>query len=310
MLHITKAPSFSKLTTLHLGGTALALIDAPTVASLDALPETLARLGGKPLPFGYGSNILADDGDLPISLVRMTHPAKPQCLPDPDNKERVLVQVPTSMKLPRFLAWCASKGLSGLEGLAGIPGHIGGALAMNAGSYGSSFCEHLKSVQHFSSVTGLTTSKASDCTWAYRHFSLPRGKEHMENMENMEHEEYSLFIHATLQLTIAPKMQIIQRMKEHIAKKIATQPMQVYSAGCVFKNPAHALSAGRLLDEAGFRGKQLGGVSFSMKHANFLVNNANGTARQAFELMHMACEGVKQQHGVTLESEIKVVSCH
>jgi len=304
MLHITQAPSFSKFTTLHLGGTALALIDAPTLASLDALPETLRRLGGKPLAFGYGSNILADDGDLPISLVRMTHPASPQCLPDPDNKECVLVQVPTSMKLPRFLAWCASKGLSGLEGLAGIPGHIGGALAMNAGSYGSTFCEHLKSVQYFSTARGLTISKASECTWAYRHFALPR------HMEHMEHEDCALFVHATLQLTRAPKMQIIQTMKQHIANKISTQPMQVYSAGCVFKNPTHGLSAGKLLDEAGFRGKQLGGVSFSMKHANFLVNNANGTASQAFELIRMACEGVKQQCGLDLETEIKVLSCH
>jgi UDP-N-acetylmuramate dehydrogenase len=95
-------------------------------------------------------------------------------------------------------------------------------------------------------------------------------------------------------------------MAETMNTKRASQPLEAWSAGCVFKNP-QANSAGRLLDEAGFRGRQLGGMAFSERHANFLVNTGGGTSADALALIAEAQSAVSRTHGIDLELEVKVI---
>ncbi|MBO4368627.1 MAG: UDP-N-acetylenolpyruvoylglucosamine reductase, partial [Desulfovibrio sp.] len=92
-------------------------------------------------------------------------------------------------------------------------------------------------------------------------------------------------------------------------KKKERQPVGEKSAGCVFKNPPGDSSAGLLLDQAGFKGKSLGGVAFSSLHANFLVNTKQGTATQALELMSQARDAVQAMSGILLEPEVRIVPC-
>ena len=98
-------------------------------------------------------------------------------------------------------------------------------------------------------------------------------------------------------------------MRLNYFKKKSTQPVLAWSAGCAFKNPSPELPAGKLLDEAGFRGKGLGGMAFSPMHANFLVNEGKGSASAAFELLTQAREAVRLRYGVGLHLEIKVLPC-
>ncbi len=89
-------------------------------------------------------------------------------------------------------------------------------------------------------------------------------------------------------------------------QKKSTQPVTAWSAGCVFKNPHAGHPAGRLLQDAGMRGRRLGGMAFSAIHANFLVNEGKGTFEQAMELISMARDNVRASSGFSLELEVRL----
>ena len=287
---IHNAPSFAERTTLGLGGTGLAQVTVRKEKDLEALPSTLERLGGKPVVLGRGSNILARDGLLDLVAVRAEADAKFSV-----QSNRVLAGA--ALRLPMLLARLAAEGLSGLEGLSGIPGNVGGAVAMNAGSFGCEFKDCLRRVRVFTPERGLEWRTPDTFAMGYRHFCLN------------EEPDFFLILGVELELAREDPGRVREHMRESYAKKKAVQPLGVRSAGCVFKNPEQGLSAGILLDKAGFRGKSLGGVALSDKHANFLINTGGGTSAQAFELLDMARQAVARQFGHTLEMEVKVWPC-
>ncbi|MFK4766044.1 UDP-N-acetylmuramate dehydrogenase [Desulfobaculum sp. SPO524] len=291
-LKVLPGPSMQQRTTLRLGGTATAEIVVGHVNDLDELPGALEKLGVPPLMLGKGSNLLARDGELPLALVRVPEPAKPEIVGF--SGDRVTVRADAGMGLPAFLSWVASKGLAGMEGLSGIPGTIGGAVAMNAGSYGTDMSRVMRRVLLFSPCCGLRWADREDVLTGYRHFA-PRTV-----------DEWFLVMGVEVDLKEDSREAIKSRMAETMNTKRASQPLEAWSAGCVFKNP-QANSAGRLLDEAGFRGRQLGGMAFSERHANFLVNTGGGTSADALALIAEAQSAVSRTHGIDLELEVKVI---
>ncbi len=295
MLRIVTKPQLALLTSLHLGGRALALVGFSSASDLDALPETLGRIGGKVVPFGGGTNILASDGELPLTLVHCEISTQPKIVGEQEGS--VLVQVSAGMKLSRLLAWCAMHGIGGLEGMAGIPGDVGGAIAGNAGSRGIDIGILLHQVMIFFPETGLKTLEKNQFSSEYRSFSL------------LERREYFVIIEAVLRLQYTPKKLVCAAIRDNVARKLRVQPVRRWSAGCVFKNPdpgESLLSAGQLLDKAGFRGKRVGGMCFSPVHANFLVNEGNGGAEAALCLVHEAREAVHRLFGIFLHLEVKI----
>ena len=116
-----------------------------------------------------------------------------------------------------------------------------------------------------------------------------------------------LVLEAIFDLTKTDRDGISKLMHRNICEKKSKQPVTAWSAGCVFKNPAPDKPAGILLDRAGFRGRRLGGMAFSTMHANFLINEGNGSASAAFELIESARQGVLEQFGITLETEVRIV---
>ena len=134
MVRIVASPRMASLTSLHLGGRALALATFESAADLETLPEAADRIGGRVAMLGGGTNILAADGELPVVLVRCGMDEAPVVIGE-DGGLR-LVRVGAGVKLPRLLVWCMKHGLSGLEGMAGVPGDVGGAVAGNAGAHG------------------------------------------------------------------------------------------------------------------------------------------------------------------------------
>ncbi len=296
-MHLVSAPELSRLTTLRLGGRASALIQPSCREELEALPETVRQLEGRPVVLGRGSNVLARDGELPLILIRPPRGGLPELLGDQPGGE-ARVRTDAGLALPVLLAWCRDRGLSGLEGLSGIPGEVGGAAAMNAGSYGCDFGERLVALEVFSPETGLRTLDAGELNREYRKLRVPA----------LDGVSWWMIVGAVLELTPAVPARVAQAMRETLARKRATQPVGARSAGCVFKNP-EGLSAGKLLEQAGFRGKRRGGVGFSSLHANFLINEAGGTSAQALELIAEAQERVAALFGVTLQPEVKVWPC-
>lgn len=298
MLHITPSPLLSERTTLRLGGAALAEVSFTEAVDAFKLGNVLADLmdGGRPpLVLGAGSNILAADGSVPVVLVRPRMTQGPFI--QEKEGERVLVRVGAGVRMPRLLGQCAKWGLGGLQGLCGIPGTVGGAVAMNAGSFGCETAPLVHSLRVYTPTWGVVDIAAEHIRYSYRSLSISGL------------DEWYLILQVIFGLTRTPRNVITESMRHNFFKKKSTQPINAWSAGCVFKNPSPQQPAGMLLEQAGFRGRRLGGMAFSEVHANFLINEGRGSATAALELMAQACDTVLDRFGVCLEPEVRVLTC-
>ena len=288
-------PLLRERTTLRLGGRAAVEWRAPSAEALEDLPAAMVKHGLKFLALGRGSNLLVKDQPLNQAVLSLDLDPEPRVVAELDD--RVSVRAAANTALPRLLGFLAKRGLSGLEGLAGVPGSVGGALVMNAGSFGHEFGRQLRRARIFSPETGLVWLSKDDVVLGYRHFSLQA--------------ETSWFVAAEAELELGrddPEA-IKARMRTNFQKKKASQPLTEHSAGCAFKNPAPEAPAGRLIEEAGLKGRALGGMAFSELHANFLVNRGGGTSEQALDLLRLARKKVLETSGHELELEVRVYPC-
>ena len=305
-MKIIDRPSLAELTTLRLGGTAIAEIRLDSLEDCERLPEALSLTGGSAHVLGGGSNLLVHDGDLPITLVRPLmgsraadgRPAEPEILGTeerPDGRY-TLLRVGAGMRVPFLLSWTVKRGLAGLEGLVGVPGRVGGAIAMNAGSYGCSTAPLLRSLTVFTPERGLQELGPEGWCASYRHFSLA------------EPCSWYMSASAVLAMKQADPAELRRIMQENFLKKKSGQPVHEHTAGCVFKNP-EGQSAGRLLDEAGMKGRRRGALYFSEMHANFLAHDTKygspGRTEDAFALIAEARDAVLERFGISLEMEVK-----
>lgn len=293
-LTVRERPLLREMTTLGLGGTALAEAVVRTPADLDELSGFIASRNGRPFVFGGGSNLLAEDHDLDLVLLSVRNQEMPP-VPALRGLEPTHLVFGAGLRLPKVLHFCEEAGLSGLEPLAGIPGTVGGAVAMNAGSYGREIRDLVSRVRLWTPQRGLFWVQAAECAFGYRHFAPPAGIGRHIVWE------------AEFRFLPAEPAAVRRAAKEILEKKKAGQPVTARSAGCVFKNPP-GHSAGKLLDELGFKGKRLGHMAFSEVHANFLVNLGGGRSAEALELLDQARQAVRERFGLTLDTEVIVLS--
>jgi UDP-N-acetylmuramate dehydrogenase len=171
----------------------------------------------------------------------------------------------------------------------GIPGTLGGALAMNAGTRDGSISETVDSVTLLIPGEGLTLVRGRDVGWAYRTSGLAgRG----------------IILEAALRVGEGDSVRIRAEMERYLKQRKATQPLGMPSAGSVFVNP-EGDSAGRLIETAGCKGMRLGGAQVSTVHANFIVNTGGATARDIIGLLRKVQMTVRDTHGVELRPEIR-----
>lgn len=301
------APLMAERTTLRLGGPVIGEVSFTDPAAAAALPDVTKKLGGTLANLGAGSNILAGEGPLALVLVRNAMPTDIS-VREEDGETSVL-RANASVKLPVLLARAAKMDLAGLEGLSGIPGTVGGAVAMNAGSYGQCVADTLTALEIVTGAGEVRRLGRDDIVFAYRSMCL-RNMGNMGNMGNTGDmagmDDWWMITAAEFRLAHDAPGAVMARGRETMGKKKAGQPVTAASAGCVFKNPSPETPAGKLLEAAGYRGKRLGGMVFSPVHANFLVNEGTGTSAEALELMDMAKQAVFARSGVTLETEVKI----
>ncbi|WP_319541946.1 UDP-N-acetylmuramate dehydrogenase [uncultured Pseudodesulfovibrio sp.] len=291
-LEFISNPSLSERTSLRLGGTAEVEIVVRDKQDLDALSDFLLKETLRPFVIGEGSNLLAQDGQLDVALIRTDTPPGPERVEKKD--EKLIVRCGAGQRLPGLLGWAQMAGLSGLEGLTGIPGSVGGCVAMNAGSYGTEIGDLVTRVRLWAPGQGLIWLDRDQCDFSYRHFSptVGMGKYLIWDVE--------------LVLSEADPKKVRKTMQDNYEKKKKTQPVTAKTAGCVFKNP-EGHSAGQLLDRAGMKGARLGDMLFSDIHANFLVNRGKGTSANAIELIEVARTSVKEKFDINLELEVIIL---
>jgi UDP-N-acetylmuramate dehydrogenase len=178
-----------------------------------------------------------------------------------------------------------------MEFAHGIPGTIGGGIYMNAGAYGGELKDICESVDVMDMEGNLRTLTAEQMGFSYRHSILE--------------EQSGIVTGAVFRLEPKPTDEIKTRMKELQAKRSASQPLDLPSAGSAFKRPAGGYAAA-LIDEAGLRGYTVGGAAISAKHAGFAVNVGGATAKDVRDLLTQVSDIVFEKSGIRLEPEVRI----
>jgi len=187
--------------------------------------------------------------------------------------------------------YSAQNNIAGLEFFAGIPGTIGGAIAMNAGAYGSEIKDVLISCEAVNYQGEIKTFSNEDIKFEYRKNRL-RGE--------------WIFTSCFLKYSVGDGAEISQKIAEIQESRSSTQPIRSMTGGSTFKNPV-GKKAWKLIDEAGCRGLKVGGASVSEQHCNFLINDGVATAQDILALIAQVKAAVKRESGVILEEEIKII---
>ncbi len=187
--------------------------------------------------------------------------------------------------------YVCDEGLSGLEFMIGFPGSVGGEVFMNASANGQCISDCIKSVKIFCADEGLTVLNRDEMQFGYR-------------SSVCHHKKYTV-LEAEFELERKSKETIKEKMDENLAFRSAFQPLLNYpNCGSIFKNPDNN-SAGKLLEMCGFKGKRCGGVKVWENHANFIINDNNGTSKDVLNLMCEMKAGVSEKFGIELEPEIR-----
>ena len=273
-------------TSFRCGGAADLFV---TPGSLGELMNVLDLVRAKNIPYlvmGNGSNVLFKDGGYHGVVIRIG-----------EGMDRVRIEGQTvfaepGVSLAKLAKMAAEEGLSGLEFACGIPGSLGGAVFMNAGAYDHELKEVLLSVSSINHLGMMKDRKAEDCGLGYRHSIF---------MENGE-----VILGVKLFLKPDSRMDISDRMKEYTLRRNSKQPVHLPSAGSFFKRPEGHF-AGKLIEDAGLKGLQIGGAQVSPMHAGFIVNNGGATATDVLDLMRVVQETVLDKSGVMLEPEVRIV---
>jgi UDP-N-acetylmuramate dehydrogenase len=205
--------------------------------------------------------------------------------------ENDLIRVQAGCSLKRFIDFAGEHGLSGPEYLSGIPGTVGGALTMNAGAHGKEMGEFVHSLEIMGNDGNIEDTERNQLEFSYRSLHLEKGSVILSALFRLEREERDV---------------IEERKEEFWKKRRETQPIDSFSAGCVFKNPP-GISAGRLIEETGLKGAKVGGALVSPLHANFIINSGDATARDVMALMELMKKKVYEAKGVEFELEIQLV---
>src|SRR5260370_6071949 len=236
------------------GGVAARAYVPADLAELDAFLAELPK--GESVCFvGLGRNLLVRDGGFHGTVVSRHGPHGAMRL------EGDLIYGEASGGCPKVARLAATRGFEGAEFLAGVPGTVGGALAMNAGCYGSETWDVVAKVLTISRAGKLSERKPADFEVGYRRVTL-RGSELGEN---------EWFLAAWFRFHTGDEKRARARIKELLAKRIAEQPLELPNAGSVFRNPPGKYAA-RLIEACGLKGHEIGGARISEKHANFIVN--------------------------------------
>lgn len=279
----------SKHTSLKIGGPVPMLAFPEDPMSLKKILTAAQEEDVPVFVIGAGTNLLVKDGGLDGIAVSLD--AFDQISVVEDTDEGVTLFAGAGVPLGKLINFTKEKGYSGIEQLAGIPGSLGGAVYMNAGSFGVEIKDVIVSVAIMNMYGKIAILEIENLSFSYRSSNLPEGMAIMS---------------ANIRLRKAGPEDVQARVSECLQKKRASQPLGEPSAGCVFKNP-EGRSAGRLIELAGCKGMRSGDVEVSALHANYLINRGSGTSKDFIELMDKVREKVKEHSGITLEPEIRII---
>ena len=276
-------------TTMHVGGPADALL---ITNSADQLAEAISTIWELGLPIrllGSGSNlIISDRGIRAVVVINRAHNVKVNIKSNPMTvwAESGALMVNIGKKLTLWE-------LSGMEWASTIPGTVGGAVYGNAGAFGSETCRNLISADVLHHIEGRADWPCNKFEFTYRSSKIKLGMKD------------TVILAAKFSVEKGNREEIEAKIENFRQRRWRNQPPGA-SVGSVFRNPPND-KAGRLIEEAGLKGKQIGGAIFSPKHANFIINENNASAKDILDLLTLAHDEVLNKFGVDLIPEIEVI---
>jgi UDP-N-acetylmuramate dehydrogenase len=281
---VRRGEPMARHTTFRIGGPADLMVTCDTLADLN---ETLKVLAEEDVPWtivGKGSNLLVADAGYRGVVMRLGREFASHSV------DGIRIKAGASCILAYVVRDAFSRGLGGVEFAVGIPGSVGGAIAMNAGTRGVWMDSVVDSVTLHVPGHGLQRVRGDEIAWGYRTSGLAR--------------KGIVIVETVLRVSEADKTRIRIAMEASLKRRKSTQPFGVPSAGSVFTNP-EGDSAGRLIEAAGLKGLRLGGARISDVHANFIVNEGGATAADVVGLIHKVQMTVRDMYGIELTPEIR-----
>ncbi len=280
----------SRYTSFRIGGPADLVVEPK---SSDELRSLLCYVSEGKIPYlvlGAGTNVLFLDEGFRGVVIRMSQMGRFEI--QENRKEPAKVTVGAGVPLQFVVGGMARLGWKGTEALCGIPGSFGGAIATNAGASGLWIGQLLSQVKMMSIAGQELILERENLEYCYRHMELPPN---------------NVVLEGTLILNRGDPESIQADLEKARTARRRTQPIGRLSAGCVFKNPSEDRPAGAIIDRLGFKGETVGDAQVSDLHANFIINRGRATAAQVMELIERIRAKVKDQEGIDLELELRMV---
>lgn len=271
-------------TTFRVGGPADYFVTPKTIEEVKAI---IALCKEADMPYyilGNGSNLLVGDKGYRGVMIQIYKEMAGI------EVEGEVIKVQAGALLSRIGSVALEAELQGFEFAAGIPGTMGGAVVMNAGAYGGEMKDVLVDATVLTPEGEVLVLKNEELELGYRTSVIAK-------------KDY-IVLAATVKLNKGNKEAIRERMDELKVQRVTKQPLEYPSAGSTFKRP-EGYFAGKLIQDAGLRGFQVGGAQVSEKHCGFVINKENATAADVVELMKQVAEKVQEEFSVTLEPEVK-----
>lgn len=288
---MTSNVNLSKYSSMKTGGVAEKCYFPESVAQIIEVLSVLEKTGERYHVLGNMSNVLIPDENIDFVPVITTGVNKVTVTENADNT--VSVYAECGCMLTKLAYDACKKGFAGMVFAYGIPGTVGGAVFMNAGAYGS----EISAVAEFVDCYDCKNDKkirltAEECKFGYR--------------KSVFAENGFIILGASFRLQKGNADELVSEARATMQKRIDKQPLEYPSCGSAFKRPEGHF-AGALIEQSGLKGFSVGGAQVSEKHAGFIINKGGATTKDVTDLMEAVCKKVKEDSGVNLEPEIRIL---
>jgi len=284
-----KSYPMSEYTSFKIGGPADFIVFPATKEEIKFAIEE-ARLADIPyLILGCGTNVLVKDGGIEGIVISTKHAVDDMEVNG--DSGRIYVSAGCGVRLSTIVQAVSELGGKGIECLAGIPGNVGGAIKTNAGTKEGSISQFVKEITVYDEKGREKSISSKELDFSYRKLSIPK--------------KWTI-LSARLEFERTSPEVTIERVRGILEERTRTQPYNMPSAGCIFKNPK-GLSAGKIIDELGLKGMRIRGARISTLHANFIVNEGGAKAKDVIALIDAVQKKVREEMGISLELEIEII---
>lgn len=284
---VKKDEELARHTTMKIGGPADLFIEPTSIEGLKKTMQLVQKYRVNWRAIGRGSNLLVSDQGIEGVVIKLGNNLKDMKL------DGTQLTVGAGYSIVALAVLISKKGLSGLEFASGIPGSVGGAVYMNAGAHGSDISKILTDAHILFEDGSLQWLTNDEMDFSYRTSVLQKKRP-------------GIVVEARFQLTEGDKEQIVAVMQKNKDYRKVTQPYDSPCAGSIFRNPLPHF-AGKLIEEAGLKGFQIGGAQISEMHGNFIVNAGNAKAFDVLQLIEYVKKTIMEKYNIQMETEVEII---